>query len=295
MGRPENSITPGQGPVEDFACYLRKVRADAGTPTYRQMAARSHYSASVLSRAAAGKQLPSAEVARAFAGACGADENQAEQQWAAAKLAVEDQSQSKVASTSASARHSDPSALTSVSEGSTPKPVRRLRRTHALAAAVVGLLAAGSWAGVELTGILGQPPKNQAAVTTVVPAADRSDPYVARCKADEKQLDWQPVAYPDGRPFGTLLLVYSPTCRAAWGYLNGPNSRQWTSHIVARRPADNASAPSQFRGDAALGSWGNVLSTRSGCVYAEAWISTSGHDGRHTRTACFAPNPTLSR
>lgn len=130
-----------------------------------------------------------------------------------------------------------------------------------------------------------------AAAPVVTAAKDGTDPYDDHCKADEKELDWQPVFRPDHSAFGTILLMYSPACQAAWGYLDGPNTTAWTSHIVAHRVPGDATAPSQFGGDAAYGSWGNVLSTRTGCVYIESYVVGSPGEGPHAKTACIQPVP----
>jgi hypothetical protein len=73
VGRPEKSLDPTAGSVQQFAAELREVRELAGRPTYRQLAAQTHYSSTVLSRAAAGKDLPSLAVTLAFVEACGGD------------------------------------------------------------------------------------------------------------------------------------------------------------------------------------------------------------------------------
>ncbi|MBO4273272.1 XRE family transcriptional regulator, partial [Microbispora triticiradicis] len=35
MGRPERDLSPEEGPVQAFAVALRRLREEAGTPTYR--------------------------------------------------------------------------------------------------------------------------------------------------------------------------------------------------------------------------------------------------------------------
>ncbi|MDJ1645433.1 nSTAND1 domain-containing NTPase [Streptomyces pakalii] len=60
---------------------LREVRREAGGPTYRVLAGRSGLSASTLSAAAAGRQLPSLTVVLAFVRACGADPQGWEERW----------------------------------------------------------------------------------------------------------------------------------------------------------------------------------------------------------------------
>ncbi|MDT0547458.1 NACHT and WD repeat domain-containing protein [Streptomyces lonegramiae] len=73
MGRRESPLDPSAGPVERFAYELRKLRSEAGGPTYRAMAHRVPYSLTTLSRAAAGEQLPSLPVTLAYVEACGGD------------------------------------------------------------------------------------------------------------------------------------------------------------------------------------------------------------------------------
>src|SRR5437764_12891138 len=73
MARRENPLDPAGGPVAEFAAALRKLRQAAGSPGYRQLAQRAHFSAATLAAAAAGQRLPSLEVVLAFAGACGGD------------------------------------------------------------------------------------------------------------------------------------------------------------------------------------------------------------------------------
>ncbi|KAK1182905.1 hypothetical protein B7755_035085 [Streptomyces sp. NBS 14/10] len=81
MGRQERPLDPGAGPEQRFAFALRKLRSEAGGPTYRAMAQRTPYTVSTLSRAAAGEQLPSLEVALAYVAACGGDREEWERHW----------------------------------------------------------------------------------------------------------------------------------------------------------------------------------------------------------------------
>ncbi|MEU0557452.1 helix-turn-helix domain-containing protein [Dactylosporangium sp. NPDC006015] len=53
---------------------MRERRIDAGTPTYRVMSTRAHYSPAALSQAAAGRRLPTWDVTRAFLSACNTPE-----------------------------------------------------------------------------------------------------------------------------------------------------------------------------------------------------------------------------
>ncbi|MFD2421852.1 serine/threonine-protein kinase [Amycolatopsis pigmentata] len=92
MGRRELAVDPTAGPVEAFAHALRRLRAQAGSPSYRALARKAGYSASALSSAASGVALPSLDVALAYAGACGGEPHEWETRWRQARdQAVTDQ------------------------------------------------------------------------------------------------------------------------------------------------------------------------------------------------------------
>ncbi|MER5933565.1 DNA-binding protein [Streptomyces sp. NPDC002054] len=80
VGRREKPLDPAAGPVAEFAFALRKLRQEAGGPTYSAMARRAGaYSVATLSRAAGGELLPTLPVVLAYVAACGGDP----QEWAA--------------------------------------------------------------------------------------------------------------------------------------------------------------------------------------------------------------------
>jgi len=83
-GRPERPLDPEDGPLSRFACELRQLRAAAGYPSYRELAGKALFSASVLSAAASGSSLPSLQVALAYASACGGDAADWQRRWGAA-------------------------------------------------------------------------------------------------------------------------------------------------------------------------------------------------------------------
>ncbi|MFI8215762.1 hypothetical protein [Streptomyces sp. NPDC085932] len=76
MPRGESPLDPDAGPLFEFAAGLRKLREQAGRPTYRDLARRTHYGIATLSSAAAGRQLPSLAVTLAYVRACGGDERE---------------------------------------------------------------------------------------------------------------------------------------------------------------------------------------------------------------------------
>lgn len=81
MGRPEKPVDESGGAVADFARDLRRLRARAGSPTYRSMARSAWFSPSVLSSAASGHRLPTLRVTLAFVAACDGDRHYWEHRW----------------------------------------------------------------------------------------------------------------------------------------------------------------------------------------------------------------------
>ncbi|MEV0171399.1 hypothetical protein AB0I00_09780 [Streptomyces sp. NPDC050803] len=81
MGRREKPLDPQDGAVQRFAYELRKLRDEAGGPTYRAMAARAGYSAPTLAAAAGGERLPSLAVLTAYVTVCGGDPQEWERRW----------------------------------------------------------------------------------------------------------------------------------------------------------------------------------------------------------------------
>lgn len=81
MPRPERPLGPGDEVVVRFAADLRKLREQAGSPTYRDLARLAHYSAAALSEAAGGRKFPSLAVAAAYVRACGGDAEEWTRRW----------------------------------------------------------------------------------------------------------------------------------------------------------------------------------------------------------------------
>ncbi|HXA61948.1 MAG TPA: helix-turn-helix transcriptional regulator, partial [Streptosporangiaceae bacterium] len=81
MPRPERPIDATQGPIQSFAAELRKLRTEAGSPPYRELARDAHFSKATLSDAASGHRLPTLEVTLAYVGACGGDVEEWRARW----------------------------------------------------------------------------------------------------------------------------------------------------------------------------------------------------------------------
>ncbi|MFJ5988940.1 helix-turn-helix domain-containing protein [Lentzea sp. NPDC092896] len=83
MPRRERPLEEGESGVLRFAAELRRLRERAGSPTYRELSRRAHYSAAALSEAAGGRKLPSLAVTKAYAKACDADPEEWARRWRA--------------------------------------------------------------------------------------------------------------------------------------------------------------------------------------------------------------------
>ena len=88
MGRPERPLDPDAGQVQRFAWELRRLREKAGSPSYRQLSRRAHFSSTALSEAAGGDQLPSLAVTMAYVRACDGDAEAWEERWRAVAAEV---------------------------------------------------------------------------------------------------------------------------------------------------------------------------------------------------------------
>ncbi|MEU4219050.1 helix-turn-helix transcriptional regulator [Actinoplanes sp. NPDC026623] len=81
MARQEKAVDPAAGPLQAFAFALRKVRTEAGSPTYRALAKSAGYSAATLSEAAGGTRKPTLDVVLAYVGACRGDVDLWSRRW----------------------------------------------------------------------------------------------------------------------------------------------------------------------------------------------------------------------
>jgi hypothetical protein len=81
MGRPMRPVDPAEGILPEFATALRELRREAGSPPFRQLARRAHYSPTTLSVACSGTVLPSLEVTLSLVRACGGREEEWRQRW----------------------------------------------------------------------------------------------------------------------------------------------------------------------------------------------------------------------
>ena len=88
MARPERPVDPADGPAQRFAADLRKLRIEAGSPPYRDMAKQVHVSKASLAAAAGGHRLPTWEVTKQYVRACDGPFDIWHERWLAARAEV---------------------------------------------------------------------------------------------------------------------------------------------------------------------------------------------------------------
>jgi hypothetical protein len=89
VARQEKTVDPAAGPLQAFAYELRKVRVDAGSPTYRVLAKTAGYGAGTLSEAAGGVRRPTLDVVLAYVGACQGDVEMWRDRWLELQVALD--------------------------------------------------------------------------------------------------------------------------------------------------------------------------------------------------------------
>lgn len=272
MGRRDNMVQAPHPALAALAVDLRRLRVQAGSPPYRTMAIKASYSASSLSEAASGRRLPSKAVVIAYAQACGADPAIWAERWDQVAMAL-------------SAADEEAAQAVIVDQGGNAAASAKRGRWSGLnPRRVVTVVAASVLLCTGLAVFLGTTVQERESVV-----ADGQDPYIHGCGHDQQPMERQPIYRPNGRAYGYVVLFYSRSCAAAWGYVLGPNSPSWKVYVAAHRMDDGREAVSSFQGAARPNSWGNVMSVRSGCVRAEAWIDA----GPHAVTSCWRDGGTV--
>jgi hypothetical protein len=255
MPRPERSIDPSEGPVQQFAADLRKLREEAGNPTYRKMAIHAFFSKATLSAAASGNRMPSWEVTVAYVAACGGDV----EQWRTSYEATRN-------------KLGPPKEVPSNRPGSRPfKPV--------LCTCRPGInCVAGPATSTRFDGPL-------------EPIADNADPKRANCAFDPDvaTLDSVEINTTSENFLGIAELRYSPRFRVAWGRFVPSERMTYVKDasvtITARRPTTHTVGTpytTRYDGQAAFG---NILLSHRGCVEITITITAPSGGGSAT-TRC---------
>jgi hypothetical protein len=279
VGRPESQLSGDDPRLLAFAADLRRLRRQAGSPSYRKLAKQVHYSPSALSQAANGRSMPSLGVTLGFVRACHGDVAEWERRWRELDAA---------GAPDGGPEHDPPPATPPEPPGTPPEPPARARRAppRRLWLGIVSLAAVAACAVVivELTASPSRPQPGQAN-----PVADGSDPGRAGCGTDAVTMATVRVHFPASQLSGDVELRYSPHCHAAWGRFepaDGWNPGPGTMVTVwTVRPADQAtqSYAVEFGGEAIIG---NMLMTARGCVQAEVTMTRGSLRSPVAATTC---------
>lgn len=298
MGRKEGCIKAEHEAVAELASQLRKLRAAAGEPTYRSMAAQTHYAATTLSRAAAGSGLPSLNVVLAYARACGGDHAEWTNRWERASAALEPPRKGSGAPVPISAAVREPDRPT--------LPVR-IGVGGAIALLGVALLTI---AGVIMIVVApGEPRGNPAKVSSLSAAtriadgsapsriSDGDDPRTDTCAAagdaqaaalGAREVTVRTVRAHNGTAIGWLALWRNPRCDAEWAEASYVNPHLYPVTLEAHRPADGATvidhAVVNLPRDPVIG---QLLTTAEGCVWARMTLSIPQSAPVVVQTSCL--------
>ncbi|MDG4817832.1 helix-turn-helix domain-containing protein [Micromonospora sp. WMMD956] len=298
MARAERPLDPDADPVQAFAAELRRLREQAGRPTYQALARRAHRSSSSLSEAAGGRRLPTLDTTLAYVRALGGDEAAWARRWR--QVAAAAPAAGPGTGIVAGAAGPPAEALPP------PAPVDRSRRRLLLPAAGAGLLlalvvglASLGWRSADRPPPAPTPPAGAGSPTSTGPAPavevrDGADPKDAGCAADPAVATVDSAAVlVDERVVGMVELRYSPACGASWPrFMPAPAGTP-----AVPRPArvvltvTDGDAPARSRDFtidyAGISSYGNLLTSTRSCVWAEVRITGDGWTSPPGRTGCY--------
>jgi len=283
MPRPERPVDPSAGPVQQFAADLRKLRGEAGNPTYRDMAKAAHVSKASLSAAASGHRLPTWEVTQGYVRACGGPVEVWHDRWLAVRAEV-----------------GPPAGAGPPATAVPPDPPRR--RWVAIAVVAVAVMAGGALAAWHVTRDPAPAARTTGALVLQAPAAsspatarfpgsgseaveDNADPKKSGCAdnpASIQDLDRVQVNTLNENLLGVAVLRHSPKCHASWGrfepsdrlkYLSGPIHVTITAH----RPATGTIGTAYTAAFDGQPVFGNIMLDTTGCV--EITVRVDAPDG----------------
>lgn len=267
-GRPEGPLDPESGAVAGFAAQLRRLREDAGRPSYRELARSAYYSHSALSQAAAGREFPSLAVTLAFVEACGGDRHEWTTRWRA---------------TACEAEETVPDATepaTSAVEPAVRTRRRRLTRVGisiGVVGGLVGLVLGLGWSTSHEPDTKGL-------------TYDGADSLTGDCDQGSKPIAQTLLHTPDGQPVGEVELRYSLLCHAVWArYDPGrtpADARSVTIIVTVGRRTDDTTevAHGEYNGQHVRS---GVLLLPTGCAWATVTLSGPVTRAGGSATTCL--------
>jgi len=308
MGRPMRPIDPAAGVIQEFAAELRQLRERAGSPTFRQLARRAHYSATTLSVACAGTALPSLDVTLAFVHACDGPAEYWQRRWcdasakATARPADRKQPQHPSWHSRAAAALAGHSGGDDRGIGAAGSLVMTLASHRRLV--IAALITVASIAGAAAWTMLS--PLRPAAHSEHLTSAGLASPApyigVSPCDVGAVVLTQTVLRlsapmtqtghdYPAGTVIGVVALRFSPRCALAWtrflpaGWLSGNSGGSLT--LQSRRPTDGATTTLTVSPIVAVE--GDPLLTVPGCVLARVSVRIGqGKPVATATTGCYS-------
>jgi hypothetical protein len=181
-----------------------------------------------------------------------------------------------------------------------PRPPARRRRLYALiggglvVAVLLGVLVRVLIPGQQPVSSAAPPPERTGEwreLTEVLPPdpddpRDGMDPIRTGCGSPGRRRDGDhPGRRAGAAAAGHRVRPPAPAPPAVVPGELGPHGSGRVVHIAVYRTADQVYAPSSFSGQESA-SYGNMLMTTQGCVYAEAYVRTPQGDGPVARTRC---------
>ncbi len=279
MGRPMRPIDPADGAIQAFAAELRDLREQAGSPPFRLMARRAHYSATTLSVACAGTMMPSLAVTLAFVRACGGPEDYWRGRW-------------QEAAPARSVPAESPPAPAAGREPVTARP-RRFRRPLGIAALalVAALAGASSWSVTHQSAAnpAGRGPATELYVG--VSPCDVGAVIISQARVRlPSPLRLAGHVYPAGTVVGEVALRFSRRCALAWTrFLPAPAFASMHSGALvlqSRRVTDGATTTARM--SPVVAAEGDPLLTVPGCVLAQATVRFGpGLPAASAATGCY--------
>ncbi|WP_233225515.1 helix-turn-helix domain-containing protein [Amycolatopsis sp. CA-126428] len=286
-------MDPADGPCERFAFELRQLREEAGSPTYRTLAEKTHFSKATLSAAAQGRRLPTLDVALAYAQACGGDLETWRHRWEEARAAL----------------GGAPSTVEAATEPPRTSPRHNRARITLVSATIICALI-----GVVFVFLSGDDSSQRTSISPAAPATsdesptarfvptgalsqqpvvDGADPKRSTCAADPDvtTVDSVEVNTADETYLGSIELRYAPKCDVAWGRFSPTDGTvRLTGAIVTITAQRRNDAPNDtvyqavFDGQAVFG---NILPIRHGCVQVAVRIVTVLSGQAEATTRCL--------
>jgi len=287
-GRPEGPLDPAAGGVANLAASLRKLREEAGRPSYRQLAELAFYSHTALSQAAAGRELPSLPVTLAFVQACGGDREEWTERWHEAAGSADSSGPAGDAGPEVDA---SPETGTRPEADATPVAVRSRGWCRP---ALTGLI--GATAGVlawVVASLIAVSPAPHPTVGVSAPATAGDYSSAAGCGSPTEDLGGRRVMDGSGHLLGTLELQWSLRCGIVLARFDP--SRQALASAgtvtvtieVVRHPAGQYVASRVPY--AGYLSRSDILQLNDGCEEATVTLVRAGQTKATASTACQPP------